>query len=120
MLKWALFGCLIAAIPWLSIRHFDDWARAVSAIAATCLTVTAAVLTADAIASRNPVEQVRRIDWIGVIAMTLGLGTALCFPGRYVWGLDNWWYAWLLPSYGVAFMACLAGRTAQKLSLGPR
>jgi len=52
-----------------------------------------------------------------VIALLAGLATPLYVPGWIVGADDNqWWHAWLLPSYGVGFLVCLLGRTVRRLS----
>ena len=78
------------------------------------LAVVPAVLMADFVTRSWRVDPVRRFDWIGVIALLAGLAT-LYVPGWIVGADDSqWWHAWLLPSYGVAFLACLLGRTVRR------
>lgn len=54
-------------------------------------------------------------------ALMLGLVSALSvqlWGGRA--GVETWWRPWLLPSYGIAFMASLFGRVVQRSALYPR
>jgi len=81
------------------------------------LAVAAAVLTADFVTRSWRVDRARRFDWIGTSALLAGLTTPLYMPSWIVGeGDDQWWHPWLLPSYGVAFLVCLLGRTIRRLS----
>jgi hypothetical protein len=112
-LSWVLPACLIAVIAWLSLHPFAPAIDIASEIAATWLAVAGAVLTADFVIGRQ-VTRVRGIDWVGVSALLAGMASVFCLPGKYLWGLDNWSCPWLLPTYGVGFVVCLAGRAVQK------
>jgi len=79
------------------------------------LAVVPAVLTADFVTRSWRVDGVRRFDWIGVTALIAGLATPLFTPNWIVGaGDDRWGSPWLLPSYGVAFLVCLLGRTVRR------
>jgi hypothetical protein len=81
------------------------------------LAVAAAVLTADFVTRSWRVDRARRFDWIGTSALFAGLATPLFMPSWIVGaGDDRWGSPWLLPSYGVAFLVCLMGRTLHRLS----
>jgi hypothetical protein len=113
--RWVLFGCLIGAIAWASLHSFETSLSNVFEMSARCLAVTGAVLTADVVVRRREVERVRRFDGVGVVALLAGLGTPLYLPSWIVGtAADSWWHPWLLPSYGVGFAVCVAGRALQK------
>jgi hypothetical protein len=108
-----VIAALGAMAVWWSVRPFD-LAPAVFEVAAKCLVVVAAVLTAE-FASGQRRDRARRVDWIGFGALVVGL--AVGFGWR--WPIDdsinaNWWHPWLLPSYAVAFLTCLAGRLCSR------
>jgi hypothetical protein len=108
-----LLGCLAGVTVWFSYPMFEKPVD----LLATCLAVAAAVLTADFLTRSWRADRVRRFDWIGAIAVLAGLATPLYVPGWLAGADDNpWWHPWLLPSYAVAFLVCLFGRTARRLS----
>ncbi len=104
--QWLLLGCTVFAIIWGALHQdlLNLWTAFERS--ATVLVVTCAVLTADYAGGRRQVEQIRRIDFVGVAALLAGLTVA--FSGK-----------WLLPSYGIAFITCLIGRAIEK-RLQPR
>jgi hypothetical protein len=84
----------------------------------TGLAVASAVLTVDFATARWRIPRVRRIDWVGAAALLAGWTAALYLPQAIIGAYDDsWWHPRLLPSYGVGFLVCLIGRTAQKLRL---
>jgi hypothetical protein len=115
-LKWFLLVGLVTVIASLSVRPYDTALATVSKITATCLTVASAVLTGDFVSGGKRGGVVRRVDLVGVAALLAGLAVAFCLPKRYLWGLDNWWLPWLLPSYAVGVVGCLLGRALQRTS----
>jgi hypothetical protein len=112
--KWVLLGFAITAIVWCSLHQEAPSLQAAFEISASCLAVAGAVITADFLTRRGRVEHVRRIDWIGLLALLAGSTAPMYIPGWIV-GADPWWHPWLLPSYGVGFLVCLSGRTIQKM-----
>lgn len=106
-------GCILGTIVWCSVHPFNEKAAISLQASSQCLAVAAAVLTADFVSGRRRFERAPRIDWIALIALIVGLATALCVQ---LWTVDAWWEPGLLPSYGVGFIACLLGRALQKKS----
>jgi hypothetical protein len=109
--QFVLPACFIAAIVWCSLNQDAANVVRLFEITATCLTVAAAVLTADSLTRQWRTEPAPRIDAVGLIALLTGLATPFCLP--YWTGLgdaDSSTHPWLLPSYGVAFLVCLLGR----------
>ena len=104
-----LLGCFIGAIAWSSLHPYSPAFTAAFDWSARCLALAGAVVTVDYVTGRRRIEQARRVDWIGLIALLAGLATPLFVPHGPV---D---LAWLLPSYLVGFFVCLCGRAAQKL-----
>src|SRR5260370_20435452 len=89
----------------------------------TFLVAAAAVLTADFVTRSWRVDSIRRVHWIGVIALAAGCG-APCLPlGFYlVTGRDlemkpdsEYWHPWLLPAYRVSLCTCPLGRFAARM-----
>lgn len=106
-----LLGCLASVTAWFSFPMFEKTFEPL----ATSLAVAAAVLTADFVTRSWLADRVRRFDRIGVIALLAGLATPLYVPGWMVGAGDNqWWHPWLLPSYGVAFLVCVLGRSVSR------
>jgi hypothetical protein len=116
-MRLVLLACFIGAITWTSLHQ--DFANLSTTFEwlATGLTVGGAVLTADFVTGKRRAEQVLRIDWIGVVALLAGLTTPF-YLSRWMLNAaaDPWWHPWLLPSYIVAFVFCLLGRTVQRIS----
>lgn len=105
-----LIGSFVAVIAWLSLRPRAEAPTTISHIAATCLAIASAVVTADFVSGQRRLERVRGVEWVAVAAFVAGMVAPLCLPSRYVWGLDSWWYPWLMLSYGVGFVVCFCGR----------
>lgn len=110
-----LLACSIASIAWLSVRPWAAGLERSLELSTAILTVFAGVLSADAV-YRNPKQVGRRprIDWVGTSAVFAGLIAAVAvnaWAAHGGWG--TWFHPWLLPSYAVAFMACLSGRMLQ-------
>jgi len=83
-------------------------------ICAKSLAVTGAVLSADAVVRWKRPTAKSTFDLVGVIALAAGVATALLLPQQFLWAEGKWWLPWLLPSYLVAFLGCLAGRYVQQ------
>jgi hypothetical protein len=112
----AVFVCLIGTIAWCSLQQHVPALWALFDVSATALVVLAGILTADSVSGWRRVDQVRTINWLGTVALAAGSATAFCMPPWALAG-DAWWHPWLLPSYGVGFLACLLGRTTQRIWL---
>jgi hypothetical protein len=118
--RWLLLACFAGAIAWCSSHLFTpafflglDWS-------ARCLAVTGAVITIDFLTGKRHAGQVRKIDWVSLIAVVGGLATPLYVPhGPVAVTRFPWWYPWVVPSYVVAFFMCLGSRVAQKF-LSPK
>lgn len=114
--RWILLACSAAATAWCSLHVFApaffpalDWS-------ARCLAVTGAVITVDFLTGKHRTEPARRVDWVGLGALVAGLATPLYVPhGPVELTRFPWWYPWVLSSFVVAFLVCLAGRVAQKI-----
>lgn len=106
----------MGVIAWFSLHPEAVNLSAPFEISVTCLVVVAAILSAGFVAGRWRVESVRRIDWIGVVALLAGLETPLYMSYWSIGaGAESWWHPWLLPAYGVGFLVCLFGRIAQRI-----
>jgi hypothetical protein len=116
LVRWALLLFLVGAIALVSVQQDSQRLSAVLEVSATCLAVAGAVLSADVLTGRRRVERGQRIDWIGVIALLAGLATPLFMPLLIGWTPESWWHPWLLPSWGMGFLVCLASGTVQKLT----
>ena len=79
------------------------------------LVAVAAILAADAILGHRP-TRLRRIDWIGVLAFFAGWGAPCYLPDSMPgMNLDEHFQPWLLPSYAIAFIVAVGGRSIQKI-----
>jgi hypothetical protein len=105
---WALLACFIGATAWLSLHQYAPAFTAALDLAARCLGVTGTVITVDFLFGRRRVEQARKVDWVGLIALLAGLATPLYLS----YGI--------LPSCFVGFLVCLCGRVAQKMPIVKR
>ena len=113
--RWTLvlLGFLAGAIVLVSADPYAPTFQLLTNL----LAVVPAVLTADFVTRSWRVDRAQRFDWIGVTALIAGLATPFYIPNWIVGADDNpWWHPWLLPSYGVAFLVCLLGRTARQIS----
>lgn len=110
--KWVLIGCFVAVIAWLSLHPHAEALTRISDLAATCLVIAGAVVTADFASGRGHLERVSRVDWVAVAAFAAGIAAVL-LPTWYVW-VDSWWSPWTLPSYGVGFLVCFCGRALRR------
>jgi hypothetical protein len=105
---WALLACFVGATAWLSLHPYAPAFTAALDLAARCLGVTGTVITVDFAIGRRRVEQARRVDWVGLIALLAGLATPLYLSRG------------ILPSCFVGFLVCLCGRVAQKMPIVKR
>ena len=105
---WALLVCFLVAIAWLSLHPYAPASMTALILAARCLAVTGAVVTVDFVIGRRRVAQVRRVDWVGLIALLAGLATPLYVSD------------WVLRSYFVGFLVCSCGRIAQRMPIVKR
>ena len=115
----ALLACCIVILAVATPESMHS----VVEILTRCLVVAAAVFTADFIAGTWRAERPPKVDWIGVVAFSLGLVTS--FGLWYLVGLDLFtpslaepeFYPWVLPSYAGSFMTCLLLRITSRLWL---
>ena len=113
--RWLVLVGLVAVIAWFPIHR--EAFQALVRWPATCLVVTAAVLTVDCATARWRVEQVRNVNWVGLAALMAGCATPLYVPNSIVGATsDVSWHPWLLPSYGMGLLICLSGRAVQNLT----
>lgn len=83
-----------------------------SAIPATVLAITTAILSADALHNRpTPPKQ---IDWTATIALLTALAFAYAIANTNADPNQSWWHPWLFPSYITAFTITLIGRKLQR------
>lgn len=117
--RWVILGTLIAAITWLSVQNWVSMWTASAPLewSATSLAVASAVVSVDFATRGWRVEQTRRIDWVGTAALLAGSTAALYLPDWTVGTNQDQWHPWLLPSYGVGILVCLAGRAVEKVYL---
>lgn len=112
-LRWTalLLAGLTGFVAWRSIHPFETNVALSFDIPATILTVVAAILTADYLSGKRPTEHPLRFDWIGVTALSVGLGTALLLRAN---NAEPWWPTWIFPAYAASFAICL---TLRKLAV---
>ncbi len=110
--QFVLPACFIAAIVWCSLHQDAAYVVRLFEITVECLAVAAAVLTADYLARQWRTGPAPKIDVVGLIALFTGLATPFCMPYWTGIGTDSSTHPWLLPSYGIAFLVCLLGRSA--------
>jgi hypothetical protein len=99
--KWAVVGLVCAVSCWLSLHPFAVWFEATMRGLANCLGAVSAILTADWLVRHRAAS--RRIDWTALAAFAIGIVVPWLLP-------HQWWEPRVLPCYGVAFAACVAGR----------
>jgi hypothetical protein len=104
----ALFACLGCAVARYSADPFNQTLDRPFDLLTSLLAVTSAVVTADLVTRFWRVAQTRRLDWIGVGAVSAGLATALYLST----GNES-----LLPSYATASLACILGRSVQAFAV---
>jgi hypothetical protein len=115
LLRWFAIVGLAGTIAWLP-SHNEGF-QVLFRWPTTCLTVAAAVLTADCASVRLRMAQVRKVDWIGVAALIAGCAAPLYLPNWLVGATSAVaWHPWLLPSYGMGLLVCVSGRIMQKLT----
>ncbi len=107
----------VAAIAALTLWPYATASIVVYDACAKCIAAAAAVLTADVVMGSQWRPERRRFDAIGLIALSAGVGTALCLPDQFLWVKGQWWLPWLLPAYAVGFVGAIAGRSVQRQSL---
>jgi hypothetical protein len=77
--------------------------------------IVAAILTADATLGHRPSTS-RRIDLVGGLAFLAGLAAPCYLPDSMPGiNLDEHYQPWLLPSYAMAFIIAIAGRSVHKI-----
>ncbi len=107
--SWIWPGGLVLAVAWFGLHQDAPDRVTVLDISATILIAAAAVVTAGVITGAHRDKRVRRIDWVGTAALLAGLA---CLPiWMRVTGAEPWTHTWLLPSYGMAMLVCLVGRS---------
>ena len=108
-------GCFVATAAWSCLHPFAPAFTTAFEFSGRCLGVAGAVLTGDFLTGRRSLEQISRIDWVGAFALLAGLATPVYLRYALLESTsDPWRYPLLLPSYVVALLTCVCGRTAQK------
>jgi hypothetical protein len=111
--SWALLAGLGLVMLWCSVHPYDMLLAAAFETSARVLTLAGAVLCADLITGRTQTARGGNFDWIGVIALIVGALTPIC--GSFFVVIANpYWHPWLLPSFGMGFLAALACGTIQR------
>ena len=107
--SWIWLGGLVLAVAWFGLHQDAPDRVTVLDVSATILISAAAVVTADVITGAHRDKRERRIDWVGTAALLAGLA---CLP-IWMWatGAEPWTHTWLLPSYGMAMLVCVVGRS---------
>jgi hypothetical protein len=124
--KWArraILGCVATGIGVACGSLTLDLIAAKGA--AACVVVAgAAVLSADYLTGRWRRPGAKTVDWVGLSAWLAGAGIlhyrawTFVFTGIYL-GPDQevWWHSWwILPTYGISFVVCMAGRLIERHS----
>ncbi|MCX6599924.1 MAG: hypothetical protein NTV70_26525 [Acidobacteria bacterium] len=113
-LRWACEIVGAVAIAVLALWPFAEPVVALHGIAAKCLTLVGAVVTADCVMRNACGPAPRRFDPVGTIALVAGLGIALWLAEEIQRSQAQWWLHWLFPSYAVSFGATCIGRLVQR------
>jgi hypothetical protein len=115
-LSWLAGACAVVAIAILALHPFATVSTAAIEICEKSLAIAGAVLTADVVMGWKRLTVKGRFDPVGVMALVAGTAVSLLLPSEYLWAKGQWWLPWLLPSYAVAFLICIAGRSVQRLT----
>jgi hypothetical protein len=110
-IPWIRLSGLALAIAWVSVHQGAYLETALDASAA-CLVCAAAVLSADCLSQAWRTRRMQRTDWVGLIALLVGLACIPCW--KAITGAGSWSHTWLLPSYTAGFVVCLLGRYIDK------
>lgn len=116
--EWILFGCLVGIDSVIVVTFLRGNALVFTTAldwSARCLGVTSAVITVDFLSRKHRIQPTPKVDWIGLMALIAGLATPLYVPRGLIESTPTWWYSWMLPSYLMAFLACLCGRMSQRM-----
>jgi hypothetical protein len=111
-LCWTLLALATCTIAIFASTLFLDLSTIVKPLA-RCLVAAAAVLSADFLTGRRVRTSARKIDWMGLAALLIGLalpGLPLLFIGPD----PASWDPWLLRIYIVSFSTCLLGGLVSK------
>jgi hypothetical protein len=116
--EWILCGCLVGIDSVIVVAFLRGNALVFTTAldwSARCLGVTSAVITVDFLTRKHRIEPTPKVDWIGLIALIVGLATPLYVPRGLMESTPSpWWYSWMLPSYLIALLVCVCGRIAQR------
>ena len=109
---WIPFGCLISAIVWYAAHPDRANLDTLFEFCAQCLAAACAILSVDAITQRG-IREPQAFDWAATLSLICGIGLPafirLWWPGT---AEDSWGHPWVLPTYGISFVACLFARLA--------
>jgi hypothetical protein len=100
------------AIAVMSPLNLELQARIMESLTLALIAVSG-ILTADAMICRWRRPRRVPIDLIGIVAFISGWTVPYSVPYLFWWFPDPWGHPWILPAYGVAFAACLAGRAVE-------
>ena len=115
---WLLLPCSICAIAWCSLHPYANAFNAALDWSGQCLGVTSAVIAVDLMTRRRRLEKARRVDWVGLTSLVVGLTTPLYIShGPMELRPNPGWYPWLLPSYVVGFLVGFSFRLVQKIRM---
>ena len=103
--KRVVVPLLCLGTAWLAMHAFAPAFESAIRFFSNCLAVMSGIITADWLIRRRPSS--RRIDWIGCAAFVIGLAVPWRLPHES-------WEPLVLRCYGVAFIACLAGRALER------
>ena len=110
--RWTRLVGLSLAIAWFSVHQGAASLSTALEVSTACLVGAIAVLSADCLTQRWRSKQMKRIDWVGLVALLTGLACVPCW--KVITGAEPWSRTWVLPSYVAGFTICLLGRFVQK------
>jgi hypothetical protein len=112
-LYWTLLALAMCTIAILGSSLFLDDPSNIIKPLARCLVAAAAVLSADFLTGRRDETSARRINWLGLTALSIGLAFPH-LPLLFIGADSALWDPWLLWIYMVSFSICLLGGLAYK------
>jgi hypothetical protein len=107
---WIPFGGLISAIVWYAVHPDRENIDTVFEFCVQSLAAACAILSVDAITQRG-IREPQAFDWAATLSLICGIGVpAFIRFWRSGMDEDSWGHPWLLSSYGISFVVCLAAR----------